>query len=148
MFFSWQRQRNTSNAHLLRFHLVFLNFVCRGLSCFHDHNHRLSTGETMLAFPHHHLFVRFSLSALRFACRPLASLSSLPPPPIRLVGCWCMFLPPLRYLYPLEVSEPQEAVYAHWDSDIGEAGDVAMGLWVEVVATSELFFLGVFDYVS
>lgn len=59
-----------------------------------------------------------------------------------------MFLPPLRYLYPLEVSEPQEAVYAHWDSDIGEAGDVAMGLWVEVVATSELFFLGVFDYVS
>jgi len=46
------------------------------------------------------------------------------------------------------VSQPQEAVYVHWDSDIGAAGDVAIGLWIEVLSSNELFFLGVYDYVS
>jgi len=53
-----------------------------------------------------------------------------------------------RYFYPLNVTTPDESVYAHWDSEIGAAGDVAFGLWVEVVETGELFFVDVFDYVS
>lgn len=59
-----------------------------------------------------------------------------------------MTRPDSRYFYPLSVMDPEESVHAHWDSDMGAAGDVAFGLWVEVVETGELFFVDVFDYVS
>ena len=54
----------------------------------------------------------------------------------------------VRYLYPYEVTSSAEILIAHWDSDIGAAGDVALALWVETVSTGEMVFGGVFDYVS
>jgi len=36
----------------------------------------------------------------------------------------------------------------HWDSDIGAAGNVVLGLWAELVSTGDLFFQGVLDIVS
>ena len=53
-----------------------------------------------------------------------------------------------RYLYPYDAIYSVEILVAHWDSDIGTAGDVAFELWVETVSTGELVLGSVFDYVS
>ena len=53
-----------------------------------------------------------------------------------------------RYLYPFDATSAYEILAVHWDSDIGAAGEVVLGLWGEIVSSGNLYFLGVSDRVS